>query len=115
MTQYYILEIQKYTTGEYGHIVHFEYDEDPTAARLKAESKYHLVLSAAAISQLPSHSATLIATDGREVMHQCYLHNIPEPEPVDPGESGGEGGEEQTEPTEEPVAPEPEEPVGQPE
>ena len=27
-TQYYILEIQKYDTGEFGHIVYFTYDED---------------------------------------------------------------------------------------
>lgn len=41
MNQFYIIEIQKYVNGEFGHIVHFAYDEDATKARLKAESKYH--------------------------------------------------------------------------
>ena len=53
MNQFYIIEIQKYVNGEFGHIVHFAYDEDPTKARLKAESKYHEVLAAAAVSELP--------------------------------------------------------------
>ena len=81
MTQFYILEIQSYQNGEYGHIVHFAYDEDPVMARLKAESKYHQVLASAAVSELPQHSATLIATDGRCIMYQDYHHPIPEPEP----------------------------------
>lgn len=74
MNQYYILEIQKYLNGEFGHIVHFAYDENATKARLKAESKYHEVLAAAAVSELPQHSATLITCDGRVIMNQCYVH-----------------------------------------
>lgn len=83
MNQYYIFEIQQYANGEYGHIVHFAYDADATKARLKAESKYHEVLAAAAISELQSHSATLLTADGRAIMNQCYKHAIatPEPEP----------------------------------
>ena len=77
MYQYYIIEIQRYSNGEYGHLVHFAYDTDVTMARMKAESKYHEVLAAAAVSELPSHSATLLASDGKEVMHQCYTHAIP--------------------------------------
>ena len=85
MNQYYIIEIQQYLNGEYGHIVHYAYDQDPTRARLLAESKYHEVLAAAAISELPSHSATLLTADGRSLMNQCYRHVVqqaePEPEP----------------------------------
>ena len=89
MNQYYIIEIQKYLTGEFGHIVHYAYDENPTMARLKAESKYHEVLAAAAISALPQHSATLMASDGRAIINQCYKHEVeptpePEDEPVEP-------------------------------
>ena len=80
MNQYYILEIQQYANGEYGHIVHFAYDSDSTVARLKAEAKYHEVLAAAAVSQLQSHSATLITADGRVIMNQCYKHALPPPE-----------------------------------
>lgn len=88
MNQYYIIEIQQYLNGEYGHIVHFAYDENATTARLKAESKYHTVLASAAISELPSHSATLLASDGRCIMNQCYRHELPEPtsEPEEPEE-----------------------------
>ena len=53
MNQYYILEIQRYLNGEFGHIVHFAYDANATKARLKAEAKYHEVLAAAAVSELP--------------------------------------------------------------
>lgn len=80
MNQYYIFEIQQYDNGEYGHIVHFAYDEDATKARLKAESKYHEVLAAAAISELKSHSATLLTADGRAIVTQCYKHTKSEPE-----------------------------------
>lgn len=78
-TQFYILEIQQDHNGEYGHIVHFAYDTDPEMARLKAESKYHEVLAAAAISTLKSHAATLIASDGFPIMHQVYEHKAVEP------------------------------------
>ena len=98
MTQYYIVEIQQYwdvddmtgakTPGEFGHIIHFAFDENATKARLKAESKYHEVLAAAAVSELPQHSATLLTSDGRCVMNQFYRHEAevtpePTPEPVE--------------------------------
>lgn len=79
MTQYYIIEIQLNAAGEYGHIVHYAYDEDATTARLKAESKYHEVLAAAAVSELAQHSATLISSDGRAIMNQCYKHAVAAP------------------------------------
>ena len=93
MNQFYIIEIQQYANGEYGHIVHFAFDANPTQARLKAESKYHQVLAAAAVSELQSHSATLLTSDGRAIMNQCYKHVIeptPEPEPEEETEPTGE-------------------------
>ena len=74
MYQYYVVELQKYANGEYGHIVHFAYDQDQDKARLKGESKYHEVLAAAAISELPEHGAILLSSKGEPVMHQCYVH-----------------------------------------
>ena len=74
MYQFYILEIQQYDNGEYGHIVHFAYDENLETARNKAESKYYSILSAAAISGLQTHSVVLISTDGCTLMHNCYHH-----------------------------------------
>ena len=79
MIQYYIIEIQQYADGSYGDIRHIAYDEDATLARLKAESKYHEVLAAAAVSTLPVHSATLLTSDGRVVMNQSYKHAQPTP------------------------------------
>lgn len=81
MNQFYIIEIQQYTNGEFGHIVHFAFDENATKARLKAEAKYHEVLASAAVSELPQHSATLLTSDGRAIMNQCYRHEIVQPEP----------------------------------
>lgn len=74
MKQYYVIEIQQYASGEYGHLVHFAYDEDPDKARLKGESKYHEVLAAAAVSELPSHAAILMTAEGFPIYHQCYKH-----------------------------------------
>ena len=76
MTQFYILEIQQNAQGEFSHLVHWAFDQDPTQARLKAESTYHTVLAAQAVSDLKSHSATLIASDGRAIMNQCYVHAV---------------------------------------
>ncbi len=86
MNQFYIIEIQQYTNGEFGHIVHFAFDENATRARLKAEAKYHEVLASAAVSELPQHSATLLTSDGRAVMNQCYRHEIIQPEPEEESE-----------------------------
>jgi len=76
MYQYYIIEIQQYDNGEYGHIVHYAFDENADRARMKAESKYHEVLAAAAVSNLRQHAASMIASDGFPVMHQCYVHHV---------------------------------------
>ena len=83
--QYYIMEIQQYEDGTYGDIKHFAYDEDADKALLKAESKYHEVLAAAAVSNTMSHAAILFAANGNPLMHQCYKHTVT-PEEVEPEE-----------------------------
>ena len=80
MDKYYIFEIQKLGAGSYAYLVHEVSDVDPTQALLKAESKYYQVLSAAAISQLPSHGAIMFAGDSTPMMNKRYTHYI-EPEP----------------------------------
>ena len=77
VTQFYIVEIQQYANGEYGHIVHYAFDADPEKARLKGEAKYYEVLAAAAVSDLPTHSAIMFSTEGFPIMHQCYKHSTP--------------------------------------
>ena len=74
MFQYYIIEIQRSHAGEYAHLVHYAFDTDADAARLKAESKYHEVLAAAAVSDTAMHSATLISAEGVPLLNQCYKH-----------------------------------------
>ena len=84
MYQFYIVEIQKYSDGTYGHLVHWAFDEDPETAKRKAESKYYLVLSAAAVSNLPCHSAIMFSSDGLPLLHHSYENPVqpaPEPEP----------------------------------
>ena len=79
--QYYVVEIQQYENGEYGHLVHFAYDENDNTARLKCESKFYEVLAAAAVSELPKHSAIMFDSSGAPQMHKCYVHTTA-PEPV---------------------------------
>ena len=86
MTQYYVIELQKYIDGSYGDIKHVVWDEDPTKARLKAESKFYEVLSAAAVSELPVHAAIMFTSEGVPIMNQRYVHAIPQPEPETPEE-----------------------------
>lgn len=98
MYQYYIVEIQTYADGTFGHLVHWESDENAGMARMKGESKFHEVLAAAAISELPCHSAIMFTTEGFPIMHQCYKHAVaPQPEPEHvveetPAELEGEDG-----------------------
>ena len=85
VTQFYIVEVQQYANGDYGHLVHYAWDEDPDLAQRKAESKYYDVLSAAAVSDTKKHSAILFSTEGFPLLHKCYAHDVeptPEPEPT---------------------------------
>lgn len=42
--------------------------------RAVAESQYHTILAAAAISQVQIHSAVLLSVEGKELMRQSYVH-----------------------------------------
>lgn len=90
MYQFYIVEIQQYANGEYGHLVHYAYDADPDIARQKGESKYHEVLAAAAVSNTKSHAAIMFNTDGFPIMNQCYKHEVVN-EPTEETEPEAEG------------------------
>ena len=81
MTQFYIIEIKEITPGEYEHQVYYTWDEDETSARLKAESKYHEILSGAAVSECYHHSAIIIDSRCFPKLNYYYEHPLPEPEP----------------------------------
>ncbi len=64
---YIVIELQT-TNGTTSYLV------TTHATREEAESKYHLILSAAAVSNVPIHAATIITSDGFQLMHQAYNH-----------------------------------------
>lgn len=66
--KYIVVELQKTSEGVVGNSV-FAFD---TLA--EAEAKYHLVLSYAAVSTLPVHSAVLVSEEGFPVAYKCYKH-----------------------------------------
>ena len=70
-----ILETQTYLDGAVGTLI------DTYANQNEAESKYHAVLSAAAVSNVPRHTAFMRTDDGYVVKSECYKHEVqPEPE-----------------------------------
>lgn len=76
--KYLVVEIQKTENGAVGNLV-YAYD-----SLNAAQSKYHSVLAAAAISKLPCHSAVLMNETGVCISHECFTHVEPEPEPGEP-------------------------------
>lgn len=66
--KYIVIEIQTNADGTVGNLV--------TAhdTRNAAESAYHSVLAAAAISALPYHAAVLLTSTGSLLDTRCYEH-----------------------------------------
>ena len=65
---YIILEIQTFADGTVSLLT------TTKATKQEAESKYHSILSFAAVSSLPVHAASLLTNEGREIYHQSYTH-----------------------------------------
>ena len=65
---YIVVELQTNSDGTVGNLV-YSYDN-----RNEAESKYHAVLAAAAISALPVHSCALMSNDCVLLKQGCYKH-----------------------------------------
>lgn len=66
--KYIVIEMQKNADGHVSNIV----TEHPELAH--ADSKYYSVLSAAAVSAIPVHSAIIVSEEGFPVKYQCYKH-----------------------------------------
>ena len=66
--KYLVIEIQTNADGKVSNLVH-SYDD-----RNEAESKFHAVLSAAAISALPVHSCALMSNECILLKQGCYKH-----------------------------------------
>lgn len=82
MTQYYIIEIKQYTNGEYEHNVYYAWDEDRETAYMKAQQKYHELLSTAAVSNTLKHSAIIIDSSAAMVENRSFVHVV-ESEPAE--------------------------------
>ena len=65
---YIVIELQKHADGKLTNLVTVH------ATKEEAESKYHTILSFAAVSELPKHSATILNEDGSPVMYKHYRH-----------------------------------------
>lgn len=66
--KYIVIELQTDKEGSVGNIVS-AYDTQE-----QAESKYHTILAAAAVSQVPVHAATLLTSEGYTLDSKCYTH-----------------------------------------
>ena len=69
MAKYLVIELQTNTDETMGSQVTSFTERD------KAESKYHTVLAAAALSAKPVHAAMLITNDGFTIESKCYKHD----------------------------------------
>lgn len=65
---YFVLEIQ---IGSTGSILPYAFDN-----RADAEAKYHAILSVAAKSAVPKHSAVLMAENGITLKKESYFHEV---------------------------------------
>lgn len=63
---FFILEVQGYEDGTFAHILTQKADQN------EAEADYYRVLSAAAISDIPVHGATLLDEQMRQRMYKSY-------------------------------------------
>lgn len=67
---YIVIELQVNADGQLGNFV-WAFD---TLAQ--AESKYHSVLSTAAVSRIPIHSAVIMDERGNVLMNTSYDHPV---------------------------------------
>lgn len=68
MNKFIVVELQTMQDGTVANIV-TAYDNQNAA-----ESAYHTILAAAAISTLPCHAAVILSEEGFPIAHACYKH-----------------------------------------
>lgn len=66
MESYIVIELQTMKDGSVANLV----TQHTTLP--EAESKYHSVLAAAAVSDLPMHAAALMTNGGMTLENRCY-------------------------------------------
>lgn len=65
---YKIIELQTDANGNTAHLITSKANQN------EAESVFHQILAAAAISNVPVHAATILTENGSEIMHGYYAH-----------------------------------------
>lgn len=65
---YIVIELQKNAEGQVANLI----TAHNTLA--EAESKFYSILAAAAVNDVPVHSAIIVSEEGFPVKHQCYKH-----------------------------------------
>ena len=65
---YVVLEIQTMPDGHVAVIA------TQHATEAEAAAKYHTILAAAALSQLPAHAATILTNEAYQNAQECYHH-----------------------------------------
>lgn len=70
---YIVVELQTQPDGTCANLV-FSFERED-----EARSKFHQILSYAAVSNLPMHSAVILTNEGVAIAHECYTHE-PAPE-----------------------------------
>ena len=78
---YLVIELQKTAPDRVGNLVTAHTDLN------EAQSKFHTVLAAAAISAVPQHSAMLIDDRGGLIARETFEHDVADPEPQEQGVS----------------------------
>ena len=66
--KYLVLELQTMADGSVANLLTSHNTKDD------AESKYHAVLSYAAVSELPAHAAVMLTSEGGTIKHEVYIH-----------------------------------------
>lgn len=69
---YLVIEMQKQANGSLAHLVNSYTD------RQIAEQKYHTILSYAAVSTLPIHTAVILSDEGTVIKKEFYKHSTEE-------------------------------------
>ncbi len=72
ISKYIVIELQTYADGSVGSFIN-TFDDRNTA-----EQKYHTILAAAAVSQIPTHAAVMLTKEGMLLMNQYYIHSAAE-------------------------------------
>ena len=72
MEKFIVLEIQTNTEGEVSTLVN-AYDNQN-----EARNKYHTILAAAALSNLPVHTAVIMRNNGEQFARETFFNDITE-------------------------------------